>query len=359
MVNTAMNIPQPQYKPVLPPIHNHGIAIIGCGGIVNYAHLPAYRSHGLTIVGCFDINATAAHDTAARHGITTVYPDIATLLADPRVQIVDIAVPAWEQRAIVAQVAAAGKHMLCQKPLAETLADARAIVAAGSAHGCTIAVNQQMRWSAGIAASKDLITRGYIGEPTDAQIQVSTRTPWHMWPWLRDSAHLDVMYHSIHYLDSMRHLFGNPEWVTSRHSQYPGQQERAETKTVTVLDYSSKLQVVVMVNHHDNSHDVYATYRILGTKGIIKGTIGLLYNYPDGRPDTLEVATHGESLVAIPLEGLWIPDAFIGPMASLMESIQSGHPAVTSASDNIGTLQLVHGAYASASQGRSIRPADL
>ena len=359
MVNTAMNIPQPQYKPVLPPIHNHGIAIIGCGGIVNYAHLPAYRSHGLTIVGCFDINATAAHDTAARHGITTVYPDIATLLADPRVQIVDIAVPAWEQRAIATQVAAAGKHMLCQKPLAETLADARAIQQAGLSAGCQIAVNQQMRWSAGIAASKDLITRGYIGEPTDAQIQVSTRTPWHMWPWLRDSAHLDVMYHSIHYLDSMRHLFGNPEWVTSRHSQYPGQQERAETKTVTVLDYSSKLQVVVMVNHHDNSHDVYATYRILGTKGIIKGTIGLLYNYPDGRPDTLEVATHGESLVAIPLEGLWIPDAFIGPMASLMESIQSGHPAVTSASDNIGTLQLVHGAYASASQGRSIRPADL
>ncbi|MFM7677780.1 MAG: Gfo/Idh/MocA family protein [Roseiflexaceae bacterium] len=354
-----MNVPQPHYKPVLPPIHDYGIAVIGCGGIVNYAHLPAYNAHGLHIVGCYDINTAAAQATASRHGITTVYPDLTTLLADPRVAIVDIAVPAWEQRAIATQVAAAGKHMLCQKPLAESLDDARAIQQAGAAAGCMIAVNQQMRWSAGIAASKDLIQRGYIGEPTDAQIQVSTRTPWHMWPWLRDSQHLDVMYHSIHYLDSMRHLFGDPAWVTSRHSQYPGQQERAETKTVTILDYASKLQVVVMVNHHDNSQDVYATYRILGTKGVIKGTIGLLYNYPDGRPDTLEVAQHGESLVAIPLEGLWIPDAFIGPMASLMDAIASGHPAVTSAADNIGTLQLVHGAYASASQGRSIRPADL
>lgn len=359
MVDTATNIPQPQYKPVVPPKHDYGIAIIGCGGIVNYAHVPAYRAHGLTIVGCYDINATAARDTAARHGIGTVYPDIATLLADPRVHIVDIAVPAWEQRAIVTQVAAAGKHMLCQKPLAETLEDARAIAQLGIDAGCTIAVNQQMRWSAGIAASKDLITRGYIGEPTDAQIQVSTRTPWHMWPWLRDSAHLDVMYHSIHYLDSMRHLFGNPDWITSRHSQYPGQHERAETKTVTVLDYPSKLQVVVMVNHHDNSRDVYATYRILGTKGIIKGTIGLLYNYPDGRPDTLEFAQHGDALVDIPLEGLWIPDAFIGPMASLMESLASGRAPITSATDNIGTLQLVHGAYASAHQGRSLRPTDL
>ncbi|MFN5927976.1 MAG: gfo/Idh/MocA family oxidoreductase, partial [Roseiflexaceae bacterium] len=59
------------------------------------------------------------------------------------------------------------------------------------------------------------------------------------------------------------------------------------------------------------------------------------------------------------LDGLWIPDAFIGPMAALMESLATGTPPVTSAADNIGTLQLVHGAYASAQQGRSICPADL
>jgi len=347
------------YKPQLPPRHDYGIGIIGCGGIMNYAHLPAYRTHQLTIIGCYDVNPTAMHETAQRHQIGTTYPDIAALLADPRIEIVDIAVPAWEQRAIAEQVLAAGKHILCQKPLAESLDDARAIVAAGVAAGKHVAVNQQMRWSAGIAASKDLIARGYIGEPTDAQIQVSTRTPWHMWPWLRDSAHLDVMYHSIHYLDSLRYLFGNPALITSRHSQYPGQAERAETKTVTILDYPSQLQVVVMVNHHDNSQDVYATYRFLGSKGVIKGTIGLLYNYPTGRPDTLAVGLHGEPLVDIPLEGLWIPDAFIGPMASLMDAIQHGHPPITSGADNIGTLQLVHGAYASAQRGVSINPTDL
>jgi predicted dehydrogenase len=96
------------YKPQLPPRHDYGIGIIGCGGIMNYAHLPAYKAHQLNIIGCYDVNPTAMHETAQHHGIGTTYPDIAALLADPRIEIVDIAVPAWEQRAIAAQVLAAG-----------------------------------------------------------------------------------------------------------------------------------------------------------------------------------------------------------------------------------------------------------
>lgn len=354
-----MTVVTPEYKVTLPPKHDYGIAIVGCGGIVNYAHLPAYRQHGLHIVGCYDINHEAARQTAQTHHIGTVYDSLDEVIADARIDIVDIAVPAWEQRAIATQLLAAGKHILCQKPLAENLADARAIMQAGIAAGRHVAVNQQMRWSAGIAACKDLIARGYIGEPTDAQINVSTLTPWHMWPWLRDSEHLEVMYHSIHYLDSLRYLFGDPTHITSRHAKYPNQFERAETKTVTVLEYAHALQTVVMVNHHDDSTDIYATYRFLGTKGMLRGTIGLLYDYPHGRPDTLAYAAHGDALVDIPLEGLWIPDAFIGPMSSLMHAIQTNTPPITSAADNIGTLQLVHGSYLSASAGHTICPADL
>jgi predicted dehydrogenase len=344
---TSLNIPQLElnYRPQLPPRSDYGIGIVGCGGIVNYAHLPAYKAHSLNIIACHDQNFAAARATAERHQIPEVYETLDELLADERIAIVDIAVPAWEQRAIAERALAAGKHLLCQKPLAEELADARAIVEAGRRAGRSVAVNQQMRWSAGIAAAKDLITKGIIGTPTDAQIQVSTTTPWHMWPWLRDAPRLEVMYHSIHYLDSLRHLLGNPEWVTSRHTRYPGQAERAETKTVTVLDYASGLQAFVAVNHHDESGDTYATYRVLGTEGVLRGTIGLLYNYPEGRPDTLQV--HATKLAPgiwldFKLEGLWIPDAFIGPMASLMDSLQSGRPPITDAVDN-----------------RSIRPAEL
>jgi predicted dehydrogenase len=350
------------YRPRLPPKADYGIGIVGCGGIVNYAHLPAYKAHSLRVLACYDVNAEAAHKTAADHGIPTVYDTLDALLADQRIQIVDIAVPAWHQRAIAERALAAGKHLLCQKPLAEDLADAEAIVAAASRSGRKAAVNQQMRWSAGIAAAKDLIGRGFIGQPTDAQIQVSVTTPWHMWPWLKIAPRLEIMYHSIHYLDSLRYLLGDPQWVTSRHTRYPGQPETGETKTVTVLDYDSGLQALVAVNHHDHSGDSYATFRLLGTEGVIKGTIGLLYNYPDGRPDTLQARstrTAPEIWFDIALEGLWIPDAFIGPMASLMDAIQHDSTPVTDVADNLGTLRVVHAAYRSAAEHRSVRPEEL
>jgi len=350
------------YRPHLPAVADYGIGIVGCGGIVNYAHLPAYKAHSLRVLACYDVNAEAARKTAADHGIPTVYESLDALLADERIQIVDIAVPAWHQREIAERALAAGKHLLCQKPLAEDLPDAEAIVAAARHAGRKVAVNQQMRWSAGIAAAKDLIARGFIGQPTDAQIQVSVTTPWHMWPWLKVAPRLEIMYHSIHYLDSLRYLLGDPQWVTSRHARYPGQPETGETKTVTVLDYDSGLQALVAVNHHDHSGDSYATFRLLGNAGVIKGTIGLLYNYPAGRPDTLQAhSTHvaPEAWFDIKLEGLWIPDAFIGPMASLMDAIQRDIPPITNAADNLGTLRVVHAAYRSAAEHRSVRPDEL
>jgi predicted dehydrogenase len=350
------------YRPQLPAKVDYGIGMVGCGGIVNYAHLPAYAAHGLRVLACYDVNAEAASKTAADHGIPTVYESLDALLADQRIEIVDIAVPAWHQRAIAERALAAGKHLLCQKPLAEELPDAVAIADAARQAGRKAAVNQQMRWSAGIAAAKDLIARGMIGEPTDAQIQVSVTTPWHMWPWLKVAPRLEIMYHSIHYLDSLRYLFGDPAWVTSRHARYPGQPETGETKTVTVMDYDSGLQALVAANHHDHSGDSYATFRFLGAEGLIKGTIGLLYNYPHGRPDTLQLHSNRiapETWFDIKLEGLWIPDAFIGPIASLMDAIQHDGTPITDVADNLGTLRVVHAAYRSAQEHRSVRPEEL
>lgn len=352
----------PDYKPKLPPRRDYGIGIVGCGGIVNYAHLVAYRNNGLNVVACYDVNGDAARKTAQAHGIPKVYDALDDLLADPAVAIVDIAVQPWHQRAIAERALAAGKHLLCQKPLSDTFDDARAIVEAGKRAGRKVAVNQQMRWDAGIAAARDLIAKGYVGQPTDAQIQVSTNTPWHLWPWLATSPRLEVTYHSIHYLDAMRFLFGDPEWVTSRHAKYPKQGARAETKTITVLDYPDGLQALVAVNHHDESPDGYAIFRFLGTEGIIKGTIGLMYDYPRGRPDTFEIHRHAdgpEDWQVIQLEGMWIPDAFIGPMASLMEAIQTDGAPITGAEDNLNTLRIVEAAYRSAAENRSVRPAEI
>ena len=66
----------------LPPKHDYGIGLIGCGGIVNYAHLPAYQQHGLNLVACYDQDNAKAVKTAADHGISRVASSLADLLGD-------------------------------------------------------------------------------------------------------------------------------------------------------------------------------------------------------------------------------------------------------------------------------------
>ena len=345
----------------LPAKHDYGIGIVGCGGIVNYAHLPAYKANGLNVVACFDANPEAAAKTAADHGIPRVAASLADLLADDDVAIVDVAVPPWHQLAVVEQVIAAGKHLLCQKPLSNVYPEAARIVELARAAGVKLAVNQQMRWDAGIRVSRQLLDQGALGEPVDARIEVSVRTPWELWPWLAQTPQLEVMFHSIHYLDSLRYLFGDPTRVSAAHARYPSQEALGETKTSTLLEYESGLHILVDVNHMNWSDDAFAAFRFLGTDGIIKGTIGLLYDYPHGRVDTLEYQANAEPRQwhTAPLATRWIPDAFIGPMASLMEAIQTGGEPLTNGADNLKTLRVVHAAYRSAEEHRAVAPNEI
>jgi predicted dehydrogenase len=338
---------------------DYGIAHVGCGGIVQYAHAPAYKKAGFRTVAAYDLNAENAQKVADETG-ARVYTSLSDLLADPAVEIVDIAVPPWEQLGIVRQVAAAQKHMLCQKPLADHFPDAVQIVQLAQEAGVKQGIQHQMRWDAGIAASRDMIRKGMIGQPTDAQIQVSCETPWHMWPWLANAPRLEVMYHSIHYIDSMRSLFGDPAWVTSRHAKYADQGAvKAETKTITILDYASGLQALVAVNHYNIHGETFATFKFFGTEGAIEGTIGLMYNYPAGRPDTLVYCQKGKDPVEVILDEMWIPDAFVGPMASLMSAIETDGTPYPDTADNLNTLRVVNAAYLSMAENRSVKPEEI
>lgn len=346
---------------VLPPRIDYGIGVIGCGGIVNYAHLPAYRQAGFRVVACHDQDALTAQRTAEDHGIPLVANSLEMLLANPDVDIVDIAVTPWAQPAIAAMALRAGKHVLCQKPFAASLHAATDLVALAAAEHRQIAVNQQMRWDAGIAVARQLIEQGAIGIPADTRVEVSVRTPWHMWPWMANSPRLEIMYHSIHYQDTVRFLCGDPAAVSSLHARWPGQPEAGETRTQTTFIYEDDRRAVIDVNHHNWSDDAYARFRLLGTEGIITGTLGLLYDYPTGRVDTLRYASRAEPQVwhDAALSTWWIPDAFAGPMASLMNAILTGGDPVTSGRDNLGTLGAVFATYRSAEEGRVVPLAEI
>jgi len=353
--------PHLDYKPKLPESLDRGIGIIGAGGIVNYAHLPAYKKAGFKVVGVTDRNLEQAERTAKEHGIAKVYASVEELLRQPEVEIVDIAVYPAEQVKIVEQAAAAGKHMLCQKPFADEYSKAVRNVEVAERAKVKIAVNQQMRWDAGIRSSRLLIDDGWLGTPTYGCIQVHCKTDWSLWPWIYQGKRLEIMFHSIHYIDSLRYLLGDPDYVFTSGSRAPGETTQAESKTLSTWEYKSGLQVLIDACHSTWQDDPYAIFRFEGTEGVIKGTIGLMYNYPAGRPDTLEFMSKKNSgyWFSARLESMWIPDAFVGPMASLMRSVESDSEPETSGLDNLRTLQIVFAEYRSMAERRAVRPQEI
>ena len=129
----------------------------------------------------------------------------------------------------------------------------------------------------------------------------------------------------------------------------------------TTWDYADGLQILIAICHFDWSPALYSLFRVLGTAGVIEGTIGTNYDYPDGRSDTIRFTSRSQPQrnFSATLPGKWIPDAFYGPMASLMEAIQTDGEPLTSAENNLGTLRVVEAAYRSMSEARSINPSEI
>ncbi|MEV5498305.1 Gfo/Idh/MocA family oxidoreductase [Nonomuraea fuscirosea] len=343
----------------IPPAHRLPVAVVGAGAIVDVAHLPAYRQAGLEVTGLFDLDAGRAAEVAARHGVPRTYASLEELLADERAAVVDIAVAPHAQPAVARAALTAGRHVLCQKPFAPDVATGQGLVDLAAATGRKIAVNQQLRFDEGIAATRAMVRAGWIGEPTAMTFTVNIRTDWSAWDWLVATDRLEIVYHSIHYLDAIRSILGDPEVVFCTGSRTPGQVAKGETRTISTLVFPGDVRALVHATHENRTGDQEASFRVDGTEGAIKGTLGLLYDYPHGRPDTLEVSSRvlpTDGWLPYPVTRRWLPDAVAGPMGSLLAAVAEGGEPETSGADNLGTLRLLDALYRSMDSGESRRP---
>ena len=348
------------YRPTLPKRLDHGIAIVGAGEIVDAAHLPAYRLAGYRVVGLFDLDQEKAAKVAARHGVPRVYETLDALVHDPEVDVVDIAIPARHQLDVVRRVVEHKHAILCQKPLGETFAAARSLVEVCEAAGARAAVNQQMRWAPGIRASRAVIRQGWLGPLVQGTVEVNVLTPWDHWPWFTELEGMEFMYHSIHYMDSLRYLMGTPQMVFADAARFPGQPWKAATRTTTLFWFDGDTRGLIVDNHNNIAaeDDWYATFRFEGGDGTVKGTFGALYNYPTGREDTLSFFSRKVSRdywFSPRLDGRWFPHAFMGSMGELMLAVEEERQPENSVADNLTTLRMVFGAMRSVAERRVVR----
>jgi predicted dehydrogenase len=144
-----------------------GLAIVGCGAVTRIAHVPVLGMLGadlVRVVAVCDPDGARAEAVAALVGGATCYTRLDQVLDDPDVQAVDICTPHALHADLAVQALEGGRHVLVEKPLATTFADGQRMVSAARQAGCVLAVNEQIRFGAGVRAARALIEQGAIGE---------------------------------------------------------------------------------------------------------------------------------------------------------------------------------------------------
>ena len=336
------------------PSHPRPIVSIGAGAIVRTAHLPAYRRLAFPVAGLFDIRRETAAAVAAEFGVPRTFDTLeAAASAGARMNAVfDVAVPGSAVLDVL-RALPQGAPVLIQKPMGESLDGARRILETCRARGLVAAVNFQLRFSPNILAVTDLLRRGRLGEIVDIEVRLQVRQPWESWSFFRHAPRLEILYHSIHYLDTIRMLAGEPAGVYCRavaHPQYP---DFNDTRSSIILDYGNSLRCSLVLNHthpYDWTHRM-SMLKVEGTGGAAIASMGVNLEYPLGRPDTMEVTTGG-AWQSVPLRGSWFSEAFEGPMSNLQRFVSGEDPVLVSPVDDaIRTMAAVEACYISSDKG--------
>jgi predicted dehydrogenase len=219
------------------------------------------------------------------------------------------------------------------------------------------AINCQLRFAPFVSAARWLIAQELIGELYDLEVRVTVQTPWHLFPNVLHHPRLEIVNHSIHYIDLVRSFLGNPATVLAKTLRHP-EKPLSSTRSTILLDYGDTVHAVINVNHdHDfGPHNQESFIKWEGTRGSIKAKMGLLMNYPEGVPDKFEycLLEPGKNPVwhEQPLQGSWFPDAFVGTMASLLCFAEGSNSVLpTSVEDHVHTVAVVEAAYASSQIG--------
>jgi predicted dehydrogenase len=348
------------YLPRLPRRRDWRIGCAGAGFIMSDCHLVAYRKASFNPVAIASRDPARAQAVAAARGIPRVHGSLAELLADPSIEVLDVAVPPDAQPALIRQ-ALGQRHIrgiLAQKPLAMSVAEARDLVDACARAGVVLAVNQNMRYDQSVRALRCLLERGWLGEPVLATIEMRAIPHW--MPWSEKLHSLSTFVMSIHHLDTFRYWFGTPDRVLA--STRPDPRTRfphTDGINLYILEYDSGCRASAWDDvwtgpaREGAEGDITIRWRVEGTDGLARGTIGWP-SYPAPTPSTLDFTTKRQPGYWFQPRWpeVWFPDAFVGTMAQLLGALEDGTEPEISGRDNLETVALCAAVFAAAQEHR-------
>jgi predicted dehydrogenase len=331
-------------------------ALIGCGFFaVNQMH--AWQDvAGAEIVAICDRDPERLKIVGDQFGIDRRYSDAAAMFADGGFDFVDIATTVSSHRALVELAASHKVPAICQKPLAKTLADAKAMVAACEKAGIPLMVHENFRWQTPIQSVRRALDSGAIGTPFWGRL--SFRSGYDVFsgqPYLAEGERFIIEDLGIHTLDIARFLLGDVKAMTAR-TKRVNPKIKGEDVATMLLDHESGVTSIVDVSYATKqSVEPFpeTLVEIDGSHGSIRLTQG--YRLEVTGPGGNEVSDVSPTLLSWASRP-WhnIQESVFAIQQHWVAQLASGGETSTSGADNLKTFALVEAAYESAASGKTV-----
>jgi predicted dehydrogenase len=339
-----------------------GIGVIGCGRIAHFAHVHNLaRNPRVKIVAVADIDLAKAKETAQQWGIGAYYQDYHDLLAHPEVEAVDVTTWPTAHAAPVIAAAAAGKHVLCEKPIATTLEDADAMVAAAERAGVKFAMGYQPQFGRVWPAVKNVVDEGVCGRLMGMSL-VAVHPSAHRVPWFLQKATAGggiLMDWGIYTAYFIQWLLGPVESVYGTKEIFRKEVQVGDT---LLTDVDVEDTVVATLRFRSGVLGTWyscwagaASHRstsIDGSDGSILMRSGLegieVYTNRFDQPDYLK------GWRQLPVVELPLQDQHYGKLAHLVDAVLDDTPLVQTGAAGRDALELVLAIYQAAESGRPV-----
>ena len=323
-------------------------ALIGASTIASQYMINALRAQpGGAVLWVISGSATRAADFAATHAIAQSGTDIAAALADPAVDAVYISSTNDQHFPQALAAIAAGKHVLCEKPLAMSVAEARDMVAAAARANVTFATNHHLRCSGSHQTIRDLIQLGRVGKVLSLRIHHAVHLPAALQGWRINSATAGggvVADITVHDADVARFLLAeDPQTVVAQVAN-SGMGQGVEVEAMSVWTMPSG----ALVSSHESFTHPFAGsgLQVHGTAGSIFAR-GVMTQQPIGQIEL--VTAQGTELIPFPTHDLYA----YGVARFCAACVGQGTPAATGL-DGVKSLAVAQAVLRAANSGTRV-----
>jgi predicted dehydrogenase len=272
--------------------------IIGCGIVAEYGHLPAIAAlPEAELVAVADLDLERAKALGQRFGAGLIFQDYHDLLACPQIEAVVVATPVETHHQIVLAAAQHKKHVLCEKPIAPTVAEGKDMIRAMHQAGCFLGINFLLRETEPLVSIKEIIEQGLVGRIKVLRFIFNSPGPgWASRERLESLANEGmgpIFDCGVHYFDLARWLTGKEFLEVEARGAFTAEFENP-LHVVATCQLEDGIMAMIeeswLYTHGAKHGNRYRRYDIIGDEGTISystDTEELVLYRKDGNTKTL------------------------------------------------------------------------